>query len=81
MMQKLLTLKETAELLSATHAQVYALVRSGDLPAMKMGGRGQWRIHPDRLNEYIERSHQLTDSWVKQNPMSRAGGPGTEEPG
>ncbi|NED96707.1 helix-turn-helix domain-containing protein [Phytoactinopolyspora alkaliphila] len=72
MTRKLLTLKETAEILSASHAQVYALVRSGDLPAMKMGGRGQWRIDPDRLSEYIERSHQLTDAWVRQHPMSRA---------
>lgn len=71
MEQKLLTLAEVAELLNASSAQVYALVRSGDLPAMKMGGRGQWRVHPDRLQQYIDRAHQDTAQWVKQNPMSR----------
>jgi excisionase family DNA binding protein len=69
--QKLLTLADVAELLNASSAQVYALVRSGDLPAMKMGGRGQWRVHPERLQQYIERAHTETAEWVKHNPMSR----------
>lgn len=71
MEQKLLTLADVAEVLNASSAQVYALVRSGDLPAMKMGGRGQWRVHPERLDQYIERAHSETAEWVKHNPMSR----------
>ncbi|WP_166346227.1 helix-turn-helix domain-containing protein [Phytoactinopolyspora limicola] len=69
MEQKLLTLADVAELLNTSSAQVYALVRSGELPAMKMGGRGQWRVHPDRLAQYIETAHQSTAEWVKQNPL------------
>ncbi|AYY13607.1 DNA-binding protein [Actinobacteria bacterium YIM 96077] len=68
---KLLTLDEVSEVLNTSQAQVYALVRSGELPAMKMGGRGQWRVHPDRLDEYIERAHQETARWVKENPLAR----------
>lgn len=71
MEQKLLTLADAAEYLNTSSAQVYALVRSGDLPAMKMGGRGQWRIDPQRLREYIDRAHDETATWVKANPMSR----------
>lgn len=70
MAQRLLTLKEVAETLNASAAQVYALVRSGDLPAMKMGGRGQWRVDPERLEEYVERAHKQTAQWVKDNPMA-----------
>jgi excisionase family DNA binding protein len=69
MEQKLLTLADVAELLNTSSAQVYALVRSGDLPAMKMGGRGQWRVHPERLQQYIDQAHESTAQWVKQNPL------------
>lgn len=71
MTPKLLTLDEVSEILNTSQAQVYALVRSGELAAMKMGGRGQWRVHPDRLDEYIDRAHQETAQWVRDNPMSR----------
>ncbi|AYY11350.1 DNA-binding protein [Actinobacteria bacterium YIM 96077] len=71
MEHKLLTLADVAELLNTSSAQVYALVRSGELPAMKMGGRGQWRIDPERLRQYIDRAHEQTQDWVKQNPMTR----------
>lgn len=69
MEQKLLTLADVAELLNTSSAQVYALVRSGDLPAMKMGGRGQWRVDPERLQQYIDQAHKSTAEWVKQNPL------------
>lgn len=69
MEHKLLTLAEVAELLNTSSAQVYALVRSGELPAMKMGGRGQWRVHPDRLKQYVDHAHESTAEWVKHNPL------------
>ena len=41
---RFLTLADVAEVLNTSSAQVYALVRRGDLPAIKIGGRGQWRV-------------------------------------
>ena len=42
-MPRFLTLNDVAEELSASRAQAYALVRHGDLPAIKVGGRkGVW---------------------------------------
>lgn len=41
---RFLTLNDVANELSMSWSQAYALVRSGDLPAVKLGGRGQWRI-------------------------------------
>ena len=38
---------------------VYALVRNGDLPAIKIGGRGQWRVE-DRAWAYIARMYAQT---------------------
>jgi excisionase family DNA binding protein len=37
---RFITMKQVAEELSLSEAQVYALVRSKDLPAVKIGGRG-----------------------------------------
>ena len=38
--------------------QAYALVRSGDLPAIKVGGRGQWRVETVELEAYIQRMYR-----------------------
>ncbi|WP_152186842.1 helix-turn-helix domain-containing protein [Segeticoccus rhizosphaerae] len=41
---RFMTLDQVAEELATSRAQAYALVRSGELPAIKVGGRGQWRV-------------------------------------
>jgi excisionase family DNA binding protein len=54
-------------------AQVYALVRSGDLPAIKIGGRGQWRVERDRFEEWVQRLYDETAQWIKDHPFGRDG--------
>jgi excisionase family DNA binding protein len=44
---------EVAEVLSITVSQVYTLMRSGQLPAVKIGKRGVWRVSTESLEEYI----------------------------
>ena len=63
-------MSEVADELSVTVSQVYHMVRSGELPAIKVGGRGQWRIERDRLEQYIERKYAETADWVRQNPLT-----------
>ena len=62
-------MSEVADELSVTLSQVYHMVRSGELPAIKVGGRGQWRVERDRLEQYIERKYTETAEWVRQNPL------------
>lgn len=50
---RFLTLADTAEILNISASQAYALVRSGELPAIKVGGSGHWRVERDRLEDYI----------------------------
>lgn len=50
---RFLTLADTAEVLNISVSQAYALVRSGELPAIKIGGQGHWRIERDMLEGYI----------------------------
>jgi excisionase family DNA binding protein len=68
----LLTLDDVRERLNTSPAQVYSLVRKGHLPAMKMGGRGQWRVKPECLEEYIERAHAETAAWIRLHPYQDA---------
>lgn len=40
-------------MLAISSAQGYALVRSGELPAIQIGGRGQWRVEESVLEDFI----------------------------
>lgn len=59
---------DVADELDVSESQVYALVRSGDLPAIKIGGRGAWRIERTQLEGYIARCYDETRAWVAANP-------------
>ncbi|MDQ1714145.1 MAG: hypothetical protein QOC60_90 [Frankiaceae bacterium] len=65
---RFLQLSDVAEILNCSASQVYALVRNEELPAVKIGGRGQWRVEASMLEEYIARMYQQTQQWVKAHP-------------
>ena len=65
---RFLQLADVAEVLNVSANQVYALVRSGDLPAIKVGGRGQWRVEATELEKYIERLYSETRDFVRAHP-------------
>ena len=69
MTARFLTLADVAETLNISASQTYALVRSGELPAIKVGGRGQWRVEVSALEEYIERMYDQTRSFIANNPV------------
>ena len=63
--QRFPTLADVAEVLNVTSRQVYALVRSGDLRGIQIGGRGQWRVEAVELEDYIQRQYARTDEDVR----------------
>jgi excisionase family DNA binding protein len=63
-------LSDVAAELSVSDSQVYHMVRSGELPAIKIGGRGQWRVERAKLEEYIQHKYAETANWVAQNPLT-----------
>ena len=69
MAARFLQMSDVAEELSVTLSQVYHMVRSGELPAIKIGGRGQWRIERAKLEAYIAQKYADTAEWVKENPL------------
>lgn len=66
---RFLTLADVAEILNISASQTYALVRSGDLEAIKVGGRGQWRVERDKLESYINRMYDQTRQFVAEHPF------------
>ena len=69
MAPRFLTLADVAETLNISASQTYALVRSGDLPASKVGGRGQWRVEASELESYISRMYAETADFVRAHPL------------
>lgn len=65
---RFLKLSDVAEVLNISAAQTYALVRSGELAAMKVGGRGQWRVDRGELEAFIVRAHEQTREFVASHP-------------
>ena len=66
---RFLLLSDVAEILNVSGSQVYHMVRSGELPAIKVGGRGQWRVERSRLEEYIQHKYEDTARWIAANPL------------
>ena len=77
---RFLQLADVAETLNISAAQVYALVRSGDLPAIKIGGRGQWRVEATELEAYIARMYDQTREFVQTHQFGRSDEPDADAP-
>ncbi|AYF97154.1 helix-turn-helix domain-containing protein [Protaetiibacter intestinalis] len=55
---RFLTLADVAEILNISAGQAYALVRGGELPAIKIGAHGHWRIEREVLERYIAAKYE-----------------------
>jgi len=69
--QRFLLLSDVAEILNISASQAYALVRNEELTAIKIGGRGQWRVERSQLEAYIERAYADTREFIRANPLGR----------
>lgn len=83
MAARFLPLADVAEVLAVSASQAYALVHSGELPAIKVGGRGQWRVEATVLEDYIAGKYEQTRAMVAARPgeASVDAGAGTDETG
>jgi excisionase family DNA binding protein len=66
---RFLKLADVAKILNISDSQTYALVRAGDLAAIKVGGRGQWRVETTELESYIERMYADTRRFITEHPL------------
>ena len=66
---RFLLLSDVAEVLNISASQTYALVRHEQIRAIKIGGRGQWRVERSELEAYIRRCYDETEKFVRDHPM------------
>ena len=66
---RFLTLADVSDVLNISSSQVYALVRNGELAAIKIGGRGQWRVERSKLEDYISRMYEQTSDFIAEHPF------------
>ncbi len=69
MTQRFLTLADVTETLNISSAQAYALVRSGELPAIQIGGRAQWRVEATELEAYIQRMYAQARARIESGAL------------
>jgi excisionase family DNA binding protein len=74
---RFLTLADVAEVLATSVAQVRALVASGELRYIQIGGRQQYRIEAVELENYIQRMYDESDARRTQGRPSNRTGTGT----
>lgn len=65
---RFLTLQQVGDELNISLSQTYALVRSGDLRGIQIGGRNQWRIERVMLEQYIADAYKRAEENLKDLP-------------
>ena len=73
--KRFLQLPDVAEILDISMSQVLALVHRHDLRAIKIGGRGQWRVEISELEAYIQRCYAEADAQVPARAEDAHQGP------
>lgn len=67
---RFLTLGDVAEILNISASQTYALVRSGELKGIQIGGRNQWRVERSMLESYIDEAYRRTAANLSELPSA-----------
>ncbi|MHA7188909.1 helix-turn-helix domain-containing protein [Arthrobacter sp. MDT2-16] len=66
---RFLTLQQVADELNTKHNTIRGLIQSGDLPAIQIGGRGQWRIERFKLEDYIASAYAKARTDVEKGEV------------
>lgn len=66
--ERFLTLADVGDILNISPSQTYALVRSGDLKGIQIGGRNQWRVERAKLEEFIQDAYRRAGETLTELP-------------
>lgn len=70
MSPRFLTLADIAEILNLTPSASRALVTSGEIPAIQVGGKRAWRIEESELEKYIENQYAVVRERIATGTLS-----------
>jgi excisionase family DNA binding protein len=65
MSPRFLTLSDVADTLNLSMSAARALVSSGELPAIQVGGKRVWRIEDTALEKYIEDQYAVSRERIR----------------
>lgn len=68
MAARFLSVTDVCEILNISVNQARVLLKTGELPAIKIGGRGEWRVEASELEAYIQRKYAETREFIAANP-------------
>ncbi|MDR6794788.1 excisionase family DNA binding protein [Pseudarthrobacter oxydans] len=57
---RFLTMTQVAEELNVKQSLVQGLIKTGELRAFQVGGRGMWRIGRQDVEDYVNQAYQRT---------------------
>jgi prophage regulatory protein len=63
---RFLTLQQVAAELNTRDSTIRTLIRTGELPAIQVGGRGQWRIERTKVEEYITAAYTRAAAAIRR---------------
>lgn len=63
---RFLSLADVCEVLQVPMPTVRALVRSGELRAIQVGGKGTWRVENSALEAYIEHRYAVEEQRLRE---------------
>lgn len=70
--QRFLTLTDVSEILNISLSQTRALIKSGELKAIQIGGRNQWRVEISKLDEYIASRYAEAEQMIQAEQKESA---------
>lgn len=74
--RRFLTIEQAAEELNVNPNQIRALLRSGELRGIQVGGRGVWRIGAADVEDYIAEAYRRTAERIAAGDLNEEGEPG-----
>ncbi|MBD1538248.1 helix-turn-helix domain-containing protein [Arthrobacter sp. S13_S34] len=69
---RFLTLAQVADELNVKQSLVQGLIRTGELRAFQVGGRGMWRIGRQDVEDYIDQAYRLTAERIAAGDLEDA---------
>ncbi|CAN7410615.1 helix-turn-helix domain-containing protein [Pseudarthrobacter oxydans] len=70
---RFLTLVQVAEELNVKQSLVQGLIRTGELRAFQVGGRGMWRVGRRDVEDYIDQAYKRTAERIAAGELTDDG--------
>lgn len=74
-----LTPTQVADELNVKPNQIHALIKTGELRAFQVGGRGMWRIGRQDVEDYIAEAYRRTAERIAAGELKDDENPGDQD--